>query len=558
MKLLRTPVFTLMASACILLASSCVTDPGVAKKRGLVSDFSRTDNSVGCDADFLILSDLADTCTPTCATGTHIADATELKTLKEKAEPGLLEKINASAGVCIDDVVKEVRPTNKIDIKSDFCSCINGKSDLISDCASFCSTVPTSPSPVLYLNTIMEPEIALNTKLGNLANWCNVQLDSDATTPQCFLNASDGVTTVANIPITSLSGNSLTANIQGLALDKTYIVKIVEGKSGSNAQSKEFQLRRKTQIADDTSIQGVLKTTPISQYTCMTYGGFVNSTNGQVTRTSYARVFYNFAANETPAPMPPAGGTNQAVVVCHDEQLHPGNDSAEYPRLELIPQLFATWDKSDPRFVNENNTGLVINKTLTTRLANEYGVSANLDLFKPFSAFNRPSSSSTSSVSYSLGFMMVPFVDKAGHAFCPTQVDYNSANQPLFNLLKEYMDDTEGVYIAEKEAETIQDSSSNIFKVVYGTMFITESVVKKYGFYFENGLKIKADQSSMNTRTINYYWPTNDTMDPLTQGNRRLFTVRSPDNLSGGNSPIQPITQRASDKRLGCVPKSTH
>lgn len=554
MKNLKMPAFIFILVSSLVLAASCVNDPGVSKKRGLVKDFSLVDNTVGCDAGFLLLSQ-PDTCASKCTvdSGVHLASATELAEAKTKADPILLAKINGSAGVCVDDVTVVARPTNQIDIKSDFCSCINGKSDLISDCVSFCANVTPSISPTLYLNTIVGLDIALNTKLGNLANWCNVQLEGDQTAPQCFLSATDGTNTYSNIAV-NVVGNSLTANIQALALDKTYIVKIIEGKTGSNAQSKEFQLRRRTQPTEDGSQLGALKVTPINQYTCMTYGG-TSSAAGQISRTSYARVFYYFASNETPPPIPPAGGTNQSFVVCHDEQLHPGNDSAEYPRLEMIPQAFAMWDKADPRFVNENSTGLTINKTITSRLINEYGVTPNnIDLFKLINYPNRPTTTATSTANIALGYMMVPFTDASGKTFCPTQTQFNAPDQPLYNLLKEYMDDTEGLYLAEKEAETILDN--NTYKTIYGTMFVTESVVKKYGFYIENGLKIKATQSSMNTKTIYYYWPTNDTMDPLAQGNRKLFTVRSPDTLNGNVPTGQSTTLRTSDKRIGCVPKS--
>lgn len=566
----KIKIFTISIAASFLLALGCVTDPGVSKKRGMVVDFSIANSSAGCNNDYLVLSNTISpnqkatpeiTCAASCGTntGVHLADATELTNLKLKVDSTILNRIDASSGVCVDDVVNLARPTNQIDIKSDFCSCIGGKSDLINDCASFCANAAVSISPILYLNTIIGPDIALNEKIGNLANWCNVQLASDLTTPQCFLNASDGINTISNIPILSINGNSLTANIQSLALNRTYIMKIIEGKSGSNAQSKEFQLRRKVQPAEDASLLGALKITPISQYTCMTYGGFLDTVTGQITRTSYARVFYYFASNEMPPPIPPMGGNNQSIVVCHDEELHPGSDSAAYPRLELIPQLFVMWDKADPRFVNENNTGLTINKTLTNRLINEFNVqpTSPIDIFKLINYPNRPSTSSTASPAISLGYIMVPFIDKTGKSFCPTQVDYNSANQPLFNLLKEYMDDTEGLYLGEKEAEAVQDVNNNTYKIIYGTMFITETVVKKYGFYFENGLKIKADLSSMNTKTINYYWPTNDTMDPLAQGNRKLFTVRSYNNLSGNVPSGQPVNQSTSDKRIGCVPKSS-
>lgn len=548
-------LFILLTTTSLWLAVGCVTDPGVAKKRGLVKDFSISKNAVGCESSFLILSQ-PDTCTTICTNGLHLASATELATAKTKADTALLAKINGSQGLCIDDFTVAARPTNQIDIKSDFCSCINGKPDLNNDCAATCATKPNNASPTLYLNTIIGADIALNPKLGNLYNWCNLQLESDSTPPQCFLSASDGTTSINNIPVEIAAGsNSLSANIQSLAPNKTYILKIVEGKSGSNSQSKEFQLRRITQATEDTTQLGALKVTPINQYTCMSYGGVVD-TAGKISRTSYARVFYYFASNETPPPIPPAGGNNQSQVVCHDEQLHPGNDNVLYPRLEMIPQLFAMWDRLDPRFVNLDNTGFIINKTLINRLFNEYGISSTIDIFKLINYPNRPTTATTSTATTNLplGIMMIPFTDKTGKTFCPTAADFNGSD-PLFNLLKEYMDETEGLFLAEKEAETIQDA--NLYKTIYGTMFVTESVVKNYGFYIENGFKIKATPTSMNTRTIYYYWPTSTTMDALVQGNRKLFTVKSPSALNGNVPTGQPTSVTTTDKRIGCIPKSS-
>lgn len=561
MKLLKSNSLFLFLITSSLFLLGCVSDPGVAKKRGLVKDFSIVRTTVGCGDKFLILPE-ADSCTTACDTKTHLANATEIATAKTEAanDESLLAKINGSPkGLCVPDVVKISRPTNQIDIKSDFCSCIDGKSDIISDCAATCSTKPSTTVPMLYLNTTVGPEIALNTKLGNLENWCKVQLEDDTAAPACFLSAYDGSTTL-KIPIgpQDIINNSLSVDIKALALDRTYIVKILEANTGTNAQSKEFQLRRKTQPPDDQGQIGALKVTPINQYTCMTYGGKIENTTGQIIRDSYARVFYYFAANETPPPIPPAGGTNQSQVVCHDEQLHPGNDNAEYPRLEMIPQALAMWDKSDPRFINSDGTTISINKIIKSRLLIEHGIVATtIDLFKLINYPNRPTTATTSpGTGIPLGYMMVPFVDKSGKAFCPTQTDYNGTD-PLFNLLKEYMGDTEGLFLAEKEAETIQDGTA--YKTVYGTMFITETILKTYGFYIENGLKIKANQSSMNTKTIYYYWPIDKTVgaDPLTQGNRKLFTVRLPSMLNGNVPTGQSTTSNSSDKRIGCIPKSS-
>ncbi|MGZ3788872.1 MAG: hypothetical protein ACXVLQ_10130 [Bacteriovorax sp.] len=446
--------------------------------------------------------------------------------------------------------VGEKRPTNQIDIKDDFCSCINGKSDSLGQCDSFCASVPETSVPILYLNTVMGPDILSNPRLGNLYNWCNAQLDGDVTGPQCFLSATDGVNVIDYIPVTiNRNSNSLSANINQLPFNKTYILKIVEGKTGSNAQSREFQLKRLKQRSPGDSL-GALRITPINQYSCLIYGGVLDG-NGKIQRTSYVRNYYYFTPNETPMPVPPAGGEGNSLIVCHDDQLHPGNDNIVYPRLETIPQLTAMWDKTDIRFISDG-VQLKINKLLTERLYTEYGVRANLDLFKLIQFPSAPTSSSTTSSYTSLGFMMVPFVNVDGKAFCPTHIDYNG-EEPLFNLLKDYMDDTEGLYLAEKEAETIQDG--NTYKMIYGTMFVTQSTLMKYGFYIENGLKVQATEDSLHTKTIHFYWPTTDAMDPLIQGQRKLFTVKTSDSLNGNTPTGASTTIRTSDKRIGCVHK---
>ncbi len=452
----------------------------------------------------------------------------------------------------LDDATAIVtRPTNDITIKPDFCSCINGKSDIINDCDSFCSTKPISASPVLYLNTIIGPETSLNTKLGNLYNWCTVQLHGDVTPPQCFLTAFDGTNTISNIPVSIQPGsNSLEANIQMLSKDRTYILKIVEGKTGSNAQSKEFQLRRKSPpIPGDT--RGALQVTPVNQYSCLLYGGIIDS-SGTLNRTSSVRIYYYFPGNETPAPIPASGGTNPSQVVCHDEQMHPGNDSAEYPRLELIPRT-ALWDKADPRFVNSNGYNLAINTILEERLLREYGVSASLNLFSLINFPNRPNTSGGSTLNYPLGYYLVPFVANTGKTFCPSSEDLNQSNDPLFRLLGEYMEGTEALYVAEKEAETIQDGTN--YKTIYGTTFTTQTELEKYGFYIENGFKVRANKVVLHTKTIYYYGPTNDSMDPLLKGNRNLFTVRTPDTINGNVPTGTPSGNRTTDKSIGCVPK---
>jgi len=434
----------------------------------------------------------------------------------------------------------DIRPTRAMKAGS-FCSCLNGQSDLISDCEDFCRSKPVTSTPTLYLSMIIGPEIALNAKLGNLYNWCTIQLDGDATSPQCMLNAFDGTEQML-IPVTvNPASNSLTANLNNLSYDKTYILKIVEAKTGSAAESEEFQLRRHKNSSDDS--EGALKISPINQYSCFTYGGKV-SPDGEIERTSFAKTYYYFANAETPAPMPPSSSASLPSVVCHDEIQYPGNDSVLYPRLEFIPQMNVMWDKFEPRFLDGESN---INKVLERRLLSEYNQQVHLNLFNLIGYPNRPGTAYPQ-----LGYMMVPFIDKVGKAYCPTSEDFSS-KVPLFRLLGNYMDATEGLYLAEKEGEVIQDGIS--YRTIYGTMFATESLLLKYGFTIENGFKVKVTKNKMHTSTVHYYWPANDSTDPLIQGHRKLFTVRTPAEINGTVPMGIPGNVRTSDKKIGCVPK---
>lgn len=554
------PFYSLMTSMAMMsLLVSCVGDQGVAKNRGIVKDFSSSKGQVGCGQKYLILS-AGDTCIAACETGTHIADSGELsdilaelaKAPVNEAKTTLTKNINASAGVCVADVIVEKRPTDQIDIKSDFCSCVNGKSDLISDCDTLCASKPSTAQPTLYANTIMGVDIALNSKLGNLYNWCSVQLQSDSTSPQCTLSATDGTTTI-DIPVAVTRGsNSFTANLSTLSANRTWILKLVESKS-SQSQSKPFQLRRKTQVAVDDGVQGALKLSPIGQYSCLSFSAS-QASDGTTSTKSYVRLFYYF--NETPPAMPPMSTTG-SLVVCHDTYLHPGDDKIDYPRLELIPHALTMWNRTDTRFVAkpENGGKLNIEKTLEDRLFNEYQISAtNISLFRLLSYPNRPTLASTTTTTPPLGYIMIPFADpNTGKSYCPTSAHFNG-NQPLLRLLGDYMLDTEGLYIAEKEAEVVIENG--VQKVVYGTMFVRESTVLNYGFYIENGIKIRVDASTIHTKSINFYWPVSTTAEALTQGTRKTYTVRYPDTLNG-QSPVGGLTSApTTDKRIGCIPKT--
>jgi hypothetical protein len=264
------------------------------------------------------------------------------------------------------------------------------------------------------------------------------------------------------------------------------------------------------------------------------------------------RTFYYFAANETPPPMPPLKAGIPATVVCHDQILNPGSDSVLYPRFQLIPQHFTMWDKADQRFATVAGK-MNINKIIETRLVNEFGINEPQNLFQLLKWFNRPTVNTTTTT-FPMGFIMASIPDPISlKSSCPTRQDFLTSTEPRIRILRDYIDSTEALYVAEKEPET--GVSGNI---VFPSMFITESVIKKYGFYIENGLKIRADQAALESKTIHYYWPVNTSMDPLQAGgDRKLFTVKYPNMLGGqeggGVLPADPTT----DKRLGCVPTTS-
>lgn len=95
----------------------------------------------------------------------------------------------------------------------------------------------------LLVNTALGPDIILNPALGSLYNWCNVQLENDETSPQCVLSATDEENRTLYLPVNLDPNSSLfSANLKLLFRGKIYKLKLIELKTGSRAQSKEFSL----------------------------------------------------------------------------------------------------------------------------------------------------------------------------------------------------------------------------------------------------------------------------------------------------------------------------
>lgn len=145
----------------------------------------------------------------------------------------------------------EHRPTQALDVISG-CSCLNGRADSGNSCESFCAKKPATSSPLLYIHYAPNAEIALHPKLGNVYNWCTVQLENDVTAPQCFLYATDDNEEIKSIPVTVTPGsNTVVANIQQLSFNKNYKFFLYEGKAGSNATSNAAIILRKRQSSEE-------------------------------------------------------------------------------------------------------------------------------------------------------------------------------------------------------------------------------------------------------------------------------------------------------------------
>lgn len=433
------------------------------------------------------------------------------------------------------------RPRN-FTIKPDFCACRNGRSDIYSQprCDSFCADQINTMNSILYAEVDFPNDHPL---IHNLYDWCMIQLPSDVASPKCFLKDTDSENL---IPINIARGsNTFSANINAFDFEQFKKLKLEE--QTSEIYSKEFWIKR---IREKDELR-MLNTQPVNQYTCFNFGGN-QLPNGDISKDSYARVYYYFNVNSTPAPIPASRGTQ--MVLCHDDQIHPGNDSALYPRLELVEKYFTGWDYNDFRFGrnSETDSKIKINSFIENRMLDEYNIKINLNLFFEIRFPDRPNvdSSSDNSVKI-LSIASVPFIDRTGKSFCPTKSNFEG-QEPLFKILKDYIPETEGLYLAEKEVEVI--SANGAYKNIYATVFVTEGTLKNYGFYIENGVSIRATPEDLHERQIYFYGPVNSNQDPLLKAGRKLFTIKQPDDLNG-QGPILGIKVHTSDKRIGCIPK---
>ncbi len=462
------------------------------------------------------------------------------------------------------------RPTDAVFVNRDFCSCLDGKPDIINNCAAFC-VGKGAGAATLYGSVFVGPEIENNPKLKNLSGWCTKDIGDGNTNPGCELQITDG-SIISTLPMTITAGtNQFTVSLTPLNFNVTYVANILEKSSG--AVSNSFQIRR-TDGTDAIVSKGPLAIAAISQYFCVERGGGTITTDNakDFVFNGAGRLHYYFTTANEP---PPLAATSDNFIFCHDIQRSGLIDNASFPRLGLTENFFYMWGVNDSRFFDLNgNSKLDINDEIKTILEKKYGIKSETNIFfeLPWANFpgNATSSSSSSSSSGSssgsssstvksrLGYIMQPWVDSNNNAYCLTQKDYNS-DSPLFKILKDYVGvDTEGLYVAVKEPETLIDPTTQKPKVARDDyLLISESRVKKLWFFFENNQAVEPDKFTVKTQTLHFYWPPNDTNSPyIRTGSQKLYTVRSLAEINNAELVGLRTTVSASDKRIACVPKT--
>ena len=542
----------IIANIFPIVLLSCFDEGGLAG-RPLIQKFGGT-GSAGEESVCRHFYNLVDgECLSECRAETHPATASEKEqvleeiknsSLEEERKQEILNHIASAQGTCIDGT-GILRPNNSIFVKRDYCICLNGKPDSLNNCSNFCSKKKDSSS-TLYGSVEPGEKVVNNPRLGNLKNWCSIELSADYPSPGCVLEIIGDSESITVPVVIAPQSNSFKANLSTLDYETPYVAKIVEANSGSNVHSDTFQIYRKKYPEDLSFPVGPLKVSPVSQYTCLTRVGETDEVNDFY--TSGHKIHFYFVAGRSPEKVSP--GNN--FLTCHDINSLGNRDSALYERLELIPQQFMIWDESDIRFYDQDkNDETDINQHIQKRLLEEYNIRSTINIFTLFNWPNHPEVETPPN----LGFIMQPWVDsETGRSLCPTQKHYHG-DVPVFKILKELVGvDTEGIYVAEREALSRLDSNGNIQEVPQDVLLIREKMLKKIWFYFENGKYFIPDEVTAVQKKIYFYWPPDTNYPYIRKSDQHIYTIKSAENLGKKEIVGLNTTIRTPDKRFGCVP----
>ncbi|MBP5295933.1 MAG: hypothetical protein J6Y94_01225 [Bacteriovoracaceae bacterium] len=565
-----------------LICGAC-SDDGRAG-RPTIHDYAQNEDGELCSAYYSFTDE---TCYQECPEDTHVGSVSEVKDLlneisAETTDPEaalviLQEIVDAAEGICIANPPK--RPS-QVYVKRSYCACYKGQPDILSNCSAFCAN-HNDQSPTLYGSVTLGPDVELNPLLGNLYNWCNAIIGDGITDPACVLQVTDGSAS-SNLDIAiNQGGNSFKVDLSSLNVGTTYIAKIVEIKSG--ASSDTFQLNRIKQRPSEDNI-GPLKIMPITLYSCIQRSSAEAPEGITDTATYYPKSttqHFIYAANDRPAAI----NSSTSNFICHDVNLYGTTDASTFPRLEEIPRFFLLWDQTDPRFYDvrgssssdPSNNSLDINDIIAERLAAEYGVEQTVNIFNAVSVYNSPATEKKSL----LGYVMLPWINaNTKQAFCPTQAHYTSG-QPIFKILRELVGtDTEGLWIARRDPETLIDANGKSYDAPTDWIFIREGILKKIWFYTEGKQLLIPNRAALQNKTIQFYWPAGEVCrSPLSKWDENTQQWCITDAKTGLSSCCAPYIRTpgqhlytitydestvdltklrtaigAPDKRVGCIP----
>ncbi len=473
-----------------------------------------------------------------------------------------------------DDILK--RPDGEVFFKNNICGCKNGVNILATnDCSAFCAAnaANTGGEERLYFSFSVGTAIELG-PWQTVRGWCDTPIEGE-TAPGavgCQLKArAQGETEVMMSVVPRLDGNSYYANISSLDYDKTYILTMFQ--TTSEVSSDSIQIRKLSDGLGDLPV-GPVPIQPVTQYACIKRNALANCTESGECPTSgpfyyenALRQHFYFVEHMRPDPVTP-GALSQ--IFCHNIQEHGALDNAQFPRLEENAKALALWSRDDVRMLTVNGR-IDINRIIEHKLKDLGYTATGLNLFFPLRlspgpVINEAGNPSNSGNNIALGFFMSSFRDSNNNAKCPVQADYMDITNPTFQVLGDLLQvDTEGVYLARREAQT--DSSGKCLPTDW--LIVRESEVSQKWFYYKNQLPHRPTQPShFKNNKIIFFHPfvPGDTDPTMKKPNQRTYTIVLPSDASSGSCTEdnggQPTTDELPtsiaphDKRFGCVPVS--
>ena len=501
-------------------------------------------------------------CQDTIPQRTTISPNSGLGTDSENCADGLIKKTNSDGSfTCTSQPV--ARPDQAIKFKSDFCGCKDGKALTFGNCSSYCSSKNTNGAGIFYANFNVTEAISLNSSLLNVKGWCNTPLEDEETNPKCVLKAKDEDNNEITLDV-ELGTNSISANIDRLSEDKTYVLTLIETSSGSKSDSIQI-IKYSADIPMATL--GPLKNAPITQYTCIQRPPSVDEETGDTYFDVAFRVHFYFLPRIPPQPIQPG-----SAMICHDymNPLYGAIDDILFPRLEEIPGIFNLWDNTDPRFYDNDGNGNDDVNDLILQKAKYFGASnipASTKFFVKFSGMATTEESteagSNTSVAQSMGFYMFPWIDQSTfRSYCLNSTHYNSSNA-LFKAMRDIVGvDMEGLYVGAKAPETVFDRDNTAVSAPDDFILIRETDLKSVWFYMKNGVPTVPTDAVVSSVPVFFYYPLNKASPFVKSSTQRIYQVKGANELAtqkvetgGANSSGISSNYPPHDRKIGCIPK---